>query len=157
VTSEVPTSPVATAPAAVVEDFLYAVMRDKDFDVASTLLADDVVYENVGYPTFRGAKRIVEMFRKSAARLPFMRWDVRIHRAACDGNTVLNERTDSLIIGRFQADFWVCGVFEVNDGRIKLWRDYFDVFDLFKGTVRGLAALALPSLRRSLRETPTHR
>ena len=43
-----------------------------------------------------------------------------------------------------------CGVFEVRDGRITLWRDYFDGIDFLKGIVRGLAAIAIPSLRRTL-------
>jgi limonene-1,2-epoxide hydrolase len=38
----------------------------------------------------------------------------------------------------------------VRDGRITLWRDYFDFFDFIKATVRGLAGIAIPSLRRSL-------
>jgi len=40
-------------------------------------------------------------------------------------------------------------VFEVHDGRITLWRDYFDFFDMLKATARGLAALVLPSLKAS--------
>jgi limonene-1,2-epoxide hydrolase len=31
-----------------------------------------------------------------------------------------------------------------------LWRDYFDTVDFLKGIVRGLAAMAVPALRRSL-------
>jgi limonene-1,2-epoxide hydrolase len=135
------------APALVVEAFLYAVMRDKNFDAAGELLADDVVYENVGYPTMRGAERILKTFRRAAARLPFINWDVKFHRIASEGAVVLNERTDSIIVGRFQAHFWVCGVFEVHNGRITLWRDYFDVLDMIQGTIRGLAAMAIPSLR----------
>ncbi|MGA5541593.1 limonene-1,2-epoxide hydrolase family protein [Mycobacterium sp. NPDC051198] len=133
-------------PADVVESYLYAVMRDKDFDVVRSLLADDVVYENVGYPTMRGADRIVSMFRRLNS--PKLRFDVTIHRIAQDGFTVLTERTDSMIIGVFEAKFWVCGVFEVHDGQITLWRDYFDFYDLVKGVVRGLAALAIPALRQ---------
>jgi limonene-1,2-epoxide hydrolase len=60
----------------------------------------------------------------------------------------MKERTDSVIIGRFRADFWVCGVFDVHDGKITLWRDYFDVMDLVKGTFRGLLALVFPSIGR---------
>jgi limonene-1,2-epoxide hydrolase len=30
-----------------------------------------------------------------------------------------------------------------------LWRDYFDFFDMFKATLRGVVALALPSLKPS--------
>lgn len=142
-----PTDSVA-APALVVETFLYAVMRDKNFDVAGQLLADDVVYENVGYPTMRGADRILKNFRRAAVRVPFINWDVKFHRIASEGAVVLNERTDSILVGPFQAHFWVCGVFEVHDGRITLWRDYFDVADMIKGTIRGLAAMAIPSLQR---------
>jgi limonene-1,2-epoxide hydrolase len=41
-------------------------------------------------------------------------------------------------------------VFEVHAGRITLWRDYFDVWDITKGTVRGLVATVFPSLRQTL-------
>lgn len=60
-----------------------------------------------------------------AARSPWLYWDVKIHRIVTDGTSVLTERTDAIIIGPFQAHFWVCGVFEVRDGRITLGRDYF--------------------------------
>ena len=77
--------------------------------------------------------------------------DIRgeVHRIAADGAAVLTERTDALIFGPLRLQFWVCGVFEVHDGQITLWRDYFDFFDMFKATLRGLAGLVLPSLRAS--------
>ncbi|SKX36263.1 limonene-1,2-epoxide hydrolase [Mycobacteroides abscessus subsp. massiliense] len=34
-----------------------------------------------------------------------------------------------------------------DDGKITLWRDYFDMFDMFKATVRGLVGIAIPALR----------
>ena len=64
---------------------------------------------------------------------------MKIHRVAADGAAVLTERTDALIFGPLRLQFWVCGVFEVHNGRITLWRDYFDFFDMLKATVRGLA------------------
>jgi limonene-1,2-epoxide hydrolase len=77
------------------------------------------------------------------------RFEVKIHRIAADGAAVLTERTDALIFGGLRLQFWVCGVFEVQDGRITLWRDYFDFYDILKATVRGLAGLVVPSLRTS--------
>jgi limonene-1,2-epoxide hydrolase len=142
-----PTNEVETGSLAVVQAFLRAVLRDKDFDTVSALLADDVTYENVGYPTLRGGQHIVQTFRRLSSKLPWLRWDVKVHRIATDGSSVLTERTDVMIIGPFQAHFWVCGVFEVRDGQITLWRDYFDLFDLLKGSVRALAAIAIPALR----------
>jgi limonene-1,2-epoxide hydrolase len=46
--------------------------------------------------------------------------------------------------------FWVCGVFEVHNGRITLWRDYFDMFAMPKGTLRGIIAAVVPALRPRL-------
>jgi limonene-1,2-epoxide hydrolase len=75
---------------------------------------------------------------------------VKIHRIAADGAAVLTERTDALVIGPLRLQFWVCGVFEVHNGRITLWRGYFDFYDMLKATVRGLATLAVPSLKPAL-------
>lgn len=146
-TDQLPADRQKGAPADVVETFLYAVMRDKDFDAASGLMADDIVFRNVGYATMRGAQQIVNSFRAMSARLPFLNWDVVIHRIASEGSTVLTERTDSLIIGRFRADFWACGTFEVRDGKVALWRDHFDLLDIVKGTLRGLLGLLMSALQ----------
>ncbi len=130
---------------ATVEKFL-AALRDKDLDTAGALLAEDLVYENVGFPTIHGSRRAMKLFARM--KRPSLGFDVKIHRAAADGDSVLTERTDALIIGPLRLNFWVCGVFEVHDGRITLWRDYFDNLDFVKAIVRGVAAMAVPSLQR---------
>jgi limonene-1,2-epoxide hydrolase len=79
-----------------------------------------------------------------------MAFEVKIHRIAAEGDTVLTERTDALVIGPLRLQFWVCGVFEVHAGRITLWRDYFDFFDMAKATARAIAAIVVPSLRPTL-------
>ena len=76
---------------------------------------------------------------------------MKIHRIAAEGNTVLTERTDAIIIGPLRLQFWVCGVFEVHDGKITLWRDYFDAFDFFvKAPVRAIVGIFIPSLRPTM-------
>ena len=126
-----------------VEGFLNA-LQDGNIDVADAALDDDLIYQNVGFPTIRGRKRVIDLFRRMDGRSAF---EVKIHRVAADGAAVLTERTDALIFGPLRLQFWVCGVFEVHDGRITLWRGYFDLYDVLKATVRGLAGLAVPSLR----------
>ena len=128
-----------------VEVFLNALVEE-DFETASAALADGLVYQNVGLPTIYGRNRAMQLFRWMEGR---SRFEVKIHRIAADGAAVLTERTDALIFGRLRLQFWVCGVFEVHDGRITLWRDYFDFYDMLKATARGLAALVVPSLRAS--------
>ena len=130
---------------ATVEKFLNS-LRDKDLDTAGSLLADNLVYQNVGFPTIRGRHRTMKLF--AGMQRPSFRFDVKVHRTASDVDTVLNERTDVLVIGPVRLVFWVCGVFEVHDGRITLWRDYFDNFDVAKAVVRGIAAVVVPSLQR---------
>jgi limonene-1,2-epoxide hydrolase len=129
-----------------VETFLYA-LQDEDFDTADSVLADNIVWQNVGVLTLRGRERIMKIFRRGQGRAGF---EVKIHRIAAEGNAVLTERTDALIFGPLRLQFWICGVFEVHGGRITLWRDYFDFFDFFvKAPLRGLAGIVVPSLRQS--------
>jgi limonene-1,2-epoxide hydrolase len=126
-----------------VEVFLNA-LQDEDFEAAEAALDDNLVYENVGLPTIHGRRRAMQLFRRMEGR---MRFEVKIHRIAGDGAAVLTERSDALIFGPLRLQIWVCGVFEVHDGRITLWRDYFDLLDMLKATARGLAALVIPSLK----------
>ncbi|MCV7408872.1 limonene-1,2-epoxide hydrolase [Mycobacterium florentinum] len=135
----------AVANTRTVETFLNALM-DADYETADASLDDNLVYENVGLPTIHGRAAAMKLFRRMDGRAGF---EVKFHRIAADGATVLTERTDALILGPLRLQFWVCGVFEVHNGRITLWRDYFDFFDMTKALLRGVAALAIPSLKAS--------
>lgn len=138
--------PESTANVRLVEGFLYA-LQDQDFNAVDAALDDNLVYENVGLSRMRGGRKVVKLFRRMEGKFGF---EVKFHRVAADGNAVLTERTDALIFGPLRIQFWVCGVFEVHDGRITLWRDYFDMWDFLKGTARGLVGVVVPSVRASL-------
>ena len=129
-----------------IEIFL-AAMQNHDIDAAGAVLDEHLVYQNVGFPTIRGRARAMKLFRSMEGRAGF---EVKIHRIAVNGSTVLTERTDALVFGRVRLQFWVCGVFEVTDGRITLWRDYFDMFDFTKALARGLLGAVIPALRPTL-------
>ena len=91
---------------------------------------------------------VVQEIHQAVDDLPVIGgFDVKFHRSAAEGSSVLNERSDALIIGPVRMQFWVCGVFEVHNGRITLWRDYFDMYNFLKGIARGLAGAVVPSLR----------
>lgn len=129
-----------------VEVFLNA-LENQDIDGAGAVLDENLVYENVGLPTIRGRARALRLFASMEGRAGF---EVKTHRIAVNGSSVLTERTDALVIGPVRLQFWVCGVFEVRDGRITLWRDYFDMFDFTKAVVRGVIGAFVPSLRPRL-------
>jgi limonene-1,2-epoxide hydrolase len=105
------------------------------------------VYQNVGFPTIHGRARAMKLFRAMEGRASF---EVKTHRIAVNGSSVLTERTDVLQFGPLRLQFWVCGVFEVHNGRITLWRDYFDMWNFTKALVRGVIGMAVPALRPTL-------
>jgi limonene-1,2-epoxide hydrolase len=123
----------------VVRDFLVALER-LDLDAAFALLDDVVVYQNVPFPAARGRRSVERQLRALERCSGF---EAAIHHIADDGTgTVLTERTDAIVLGRLRAAFWVCGTFEVRDGRIVLWRDHFDLANVLWGFLKG-AVLAV--------------
>jgi limonene-1,2-epoxide hydrolase len=107
----------------VVEAFLEA-LEQKDFDRALALMDDDIVYQNVPMKPDRGKDATVRTLKT------FMRFadtfEVHMHHLAASDGVVLTERTDILKGPWLDMKFWVCGTFEVKDGKITLWRDYAD-------------------------------
>ncbi|MBF6217988.1 nuclear transport factor 2 family protein [Nocardia abscessus] len=53
--------------------------------------------------------------------------DFDIHHQIASGNVVMNERTDTLRSAGRETPLPVMGFFEVTDGAITTWRDYFDM------------------------------
>ncbi len=138
----------AEAPARIVEAFLYA-LRDKDWDAFGSTMDDNIVFHNVGTPIIKGRDRTVNFLRRMFGR-PSAGFEVKIHHIAVEGISVLTERTDVMVFGRFRMHFWVCGVFDVRNGKITLWRDHFDNLDMLKAAVRGIAGMVVPSLKPTL-------
>ncbi len=131
----------------VVERFM-ELLRRGEVDDAVELLAVDVRYENVGLPTVHGRERVRRLFRgMSGGGGGF---DVRIHTISVDGPSVLTERTDVLKFRQLHIQLWVCGRFDVYDGQIVLWRDYFDYVNFGVAMLRGMLGVRLPGLRAKL-------
>ncbi|WP_019204359.1 limonene-1,2-epoxide hydrolase family protein [Tsukamurella sp. 1534] len=137
---------------AIVRKFL-ADMADARVDEAIAAFDEDVVYTNVGLPTVRGKRRAGGVIRLLSR--PGLGFGVEIISSAAENGTVLTERVDELRVGPLAVRFWVCGRFDVRDGRIVLWRDYFDNVDIVKGVIRGVLALAVPAVQRPM--TPLER
>lgn len=143
----VPVTTGSDADKAHVVEVLLNSLQAADADGAGAVLDDNLVYQNVGFPTIHGRARAMKLFRAMEGRAGF---EVKIHRIAVNGSSVLTERTDVLQFGPLRLQFWVCGVFEVSGGRITLWRDYFDMWDMTKALVRGVVGAAVPALRPTL-------
>jgi len=96
-----------------------------DYDAAFELVADDIEYDNVPIGKVSGPEGIRSVFAQLDGMMDAMEWIV--HRQVATDSTVMNERTDRFGNGGNWAEIAVAGVFEVRDGRITLWRDYFDM------------------------------
>ena len=52
--------------------------------------------------------------------------DFRVLSIAANGPVVMTERVDVFKLRNKSFELPVAGIFEVSDGKIKAWRDYFD-------------------------------
>jgi len=129
----------------IVEHFLNLLAQD-DHDAATALLADDVVYTNVSLPTVHG-RRTVQRLAAATLGRPAAGFEVYVHAISQARGVVLTERTDVLTVGPLRMQFWVCGRFEIRDGQIAVWRDYFDWGNFTVAFLRGVAGIAIPALR----------
>jgi limonene-1,2-epoxide hydrolase len=87
---------------------------------------DDAIYHNIPMDPAVGKEQIrefIEMFTAAPQSIEFA-----VHHQAEDPNgVVMNERTDSFRIGDTTIQLRVMGIFELSDGKISAWRDYFDL------------------------------
>ena len=106
-------------------DAFIAAIEAKDLDTAKELVADDCEYDNVPMGKVFGLADIRATLARAVDRSDEIDWIV--HRQVAAGGLVLNERVDRFRMGETWVELPVAGVFEVTDGAITLWRDYFDL------------------------------
>lgn len=122
-----PTHP--NSPIDVVRAFL-AAMSTLDYDNALIHIADDCEYENIPMPgsTVHGPAGVRSLLEPFFA--PTMENEFVILREAATGPVVIVERLDRHHVASGWFELPVTGVFEVHDGQITLWRDYFNLATL---------------------------
>ena len=111
-------------PLTVVEAFLDA-FEAMDFDAALPHLADDVEYTNIPMGTVRGPAGVRQVLEPFFA--PIHENELLVLRKAANGPVVFLERLDRHRLDHGWRDLPVNSAFEVHDGRITVWRDYFDL------------------------------
>ncbi len=111
-------------PSEVVTEFIAAIER-QDIAAAVSMVSDDVSYENMPFDPIVGPEAMAQTLGGFLA--PATEVDWQILRQVESGNLVVNERLDRFRIGDGWLELPIAGFFEVVDGRIRLWRDYFDM------------------------------
>ena len=125
------------SPLQIAEQF-FAHWNANRIDEALRMLSDDVLYDNVPFPDIVGRDAVGDFHRGFGVGTEFL-LDWRIVHIAASGNVVLNERID-IFHHRDGGTITlpVMGTLTVEDGKITVWRDYFDPadFDRQLGKIR---------------------
>lgn len=105
-------------------DRLIACWGQGDVEGMLGLLADDCAYHNMPMEPVVGTAAINEVM--SLFFDVAVGFRIELHRQMTDGAVVMQERTDYYTVAGQEIVLPICGVFEVHDGRITAWREYFD-------------------------------
>ena len=111
-------------PEEIVNAFVGA-LEQLDVDTALTFVADDVEYDNVPMGKVFGPDGVRATLTPFLASCTEVEWRI-LHQAA-SGDVVMNERIDRFHMPKGWIEIAVAGLFVVRDGKITLWRDYFDL------------------------------
>lgn len=117
------------SPIEVVRRFCAAWSSDLGATELAAFFTDDAVYHNIPLPPVTGreaiAKTIATFIRPGAPGIESI--DFRVINIAANGPVVMTERLDAFKLPNKSFELPVMGTFEVSDGKIKAWRDYFDL------------------------------
>src|ERR687893_789250 len=98
---------------------------------ADGAFTDDAVYHNIPIDPVTGPEAIRTFIEGFLGGVDSVTFEVR-HIAAA-GDVVLTERVDVFEAPGRRIELPVMGTFEVRDGRIAAWRDYFDLQSFMDG------------------------
>ena len=116
-------------PEGIVREFCEAFGKH-DAEALRHFFTEDVVYHNIPMDPASGIEETIAFIDGFLAMFDNMVIEMR--HLAVRGNVVLTERVDTFEMGEKVAPLPVMGTFEIRDGRISAWRDYFDMAQVTK-------------------------
>jgi limonene-1,2-epoxide hydrolase len=123
-----------TSDAGAIVNRFVAAQATRDVEQALPYVAADIVFENVPFPPGNETRGVDELRRAMVTWMTVatrVRWTIL--RQLDDGEHVLHERTDEfwypdgLFPGGNYCLFRVAAAWEVRNGVIEVWRDYYDL------------------------------
>jgi limonene-1,2-epoxide hydrolase len=117
------------SPIEVVRRFCAAWSEDKGVGELADFFTDDAIYHNIPMEPVAGktniADNIASFIRPGPPGIESI--EFRVINIAANGAIVMTERVDVFKVSNRSFELPVMGTFEIRDGKIKAWRDYFDV------------------------------
>lgn len=105
-------------------DFCRAWSR-RNVEELMSYFSDDAVYHNMPMAPLKGKAAIQTILHQIIDPATAIDWEI-LHTAV-EGEIVFTERVDRFQMGERKVELPVAGVFEVRNGKIVAWRDYFDM------------------------------
>lgn len=108
----------------VIRGFIQAWSRLDPVELAG-YFTDDGIYHNMPIEPVQGREKIEDFIRGFLSSWTETDWD--IVNIIAEGDLVVAERVDRTKTQEKSVELPCVGVFELKDGKIKVWRDYFDL------------------------------
>ena len=103
-------------------------IEQSHFTAAMDMVSDDFEYDNVPITKVFGKYAMIAILSEFIAEATKIEW--LIHHQVSSGDmehgVVMNERTDRFEMDGRWIELDIAGLFVVSEGKIALWRDYFD-------------------------------
>ena len=100
----------------------------------SAFFTDDGCYHNMPMQPAKGRENVEQLISGFLANWTETQWE--IINIASSGDTVIVERIDKTKTTAGNVDLPCVGVFELENGKIREWRDYFDM-TTYTGAMQG--------------------
>jgi limonene-1,2-epoxide hydrolase len=121
-------TPMSSSAADVVTSFIAACER-LDLDAAIDHMSADVEYWNVPMEKVYGHDGVRGVLEPFLGPFEEIEWPVShmVAEGTAESGTVFTERVDRFRAGDVWLELPVAGMFLIRDGKITVWRDYFDL------------------------------
>ncbi|HTW50137.1 MAG TPA: limonene-1,2-epoxide hydrolase family protein [Acidobacteriaceae bacterium] len=96
-----------------------------DPDEFAGFFTEDAVWWNSPWRAIGGRDAIRETLRRGAQTMTALPWEI-LHIIA-NADVVMTERIDHFQVGDRRVSVPCMGIFELRDGKIAAWRDYWDL------------------------------
>jgi limonene-1,2-epoxide hydrolase len=98
----------------------------RDLDAVCALVTEDIEYDNVPIGKVYGPDGVRQVLSGGVTQAASeVEW--RVLTQVAQGNIVMNERVDRFLVDGRWIEIPIAALFTVRDGRVCLWRDYFDL------------------------------
>ena len=96
-----------------------------DAELLTSYFTDDGVYHNMPMAPLEGKDAIRAFLTGFLAGVTSA--EFKMLNVVSSGDVVTTERIDAFTLNGKLGEFPVMGIFEIRDGKIAAWRDYFDM------------------------------